>query len=121
MLPLLVKLITHRVRRAKVPFFIRPVVKGIATQIDRTFTDGELRTHFGWIEQALEGQTYFAGDAFSAADIQMSYPVQASFLRADMLPERPNTRAWLDRVQARAAFQKALEVGGEPVMGAPSR
>ena len=67
MLPLLVKLISSGVRAAKVPFFIRPIAKAIANKIDTNFTDGELKTHFGWIEKALEGKTYFAGEAFSAA------------------------------------------------------
>ena len=87
-------------------------------RIDATFTDGELKAHFGWIETALEGKNYFAGETFSAADIQMSYPIQASFARADMLPDRPNTQAWLDRVQSRPAFKTALEKGGEPIMTA---
>ena len=118
MLPLLLKLITTGLRNAKVPFFIKPISKAIAGKIDATFTDGELKAHFGWIETALEGKTYFAGETFSAADIQMSYPVQASFARADMLPDRPNTQAWLERVQSRPAFKKALEKGGEPIMTA---
>ncbi len=117
MSPLLVKLITSSLRTAKVPFFIRPIARAIAGKIDGNYTDGELKNHFGWIETALQGKSYFAGDAFSAADIQMSYPIQASFARADMLPDRPNTRAWLDRVQSRPAFLKALEAGGEPIMG----
>ena len=121
MLPLLVKPITSSLRTAKVPFFIKPVVKAIAAKIDGNFTDGELRTHFGWIEEALKGKTYFAGDAFSAADIQMSYPIQASFTRADMLPARPNTSAWLERVQSRPAFLKAIEKGGEPIMTSAPR
>ncbi len=118
MLPLLLKLITTGLRNAKVPFFIKPISKAIAGKIDATFTDGELKAHFGWIETALESKTYFAGETFSAADIQMSYPIQASFSRADMLPDRPNTQAWLDRVQSRPAFKKALEKGGEPIMTA---
>ena len=121
MLPLLVKLITSSLRTAKLPFFIKPVAKAIAAKIDGNFTDGELRTHFGWIEEALEGKIYFAGDRFSAADIQMSYPIQASFARADMLPARPNTSAWLERVQSRPAFLKALEKGGEPIMSSTPR
>ena len=67
MLPLLLKLITTGVRTAKVPFFIKPIAKAIAAKIDGNFTDGELKAHFGWIEKALEGKTYFAGDVFSAA------------------------------------------------------
>ena len=67
---LLVKLITSGVRGAPVRFFIKPIAKAIANKIDGNFTDGELTAHFGWIEKALEGKSYFAGDAFSAADIQ---------------------------------------------------
>lgn len=116
MLPLLVKLITSGVRAAPLPFFIKPIAKAIANKIDHNFTDGELTTHFGWIETALEGKSYFAGDAFSAADIQMSYPIQASFARAEMLPDRPNTRAWLERVESRPAFKRAVDKGGQPIM-----
>ena len=116
MQPLLVKLITSGVRAAKLFFLIKPIATAIADKIDRTFTDGELTTHFEWVEQALEGKDYFAGDTFSAADIQMSYPVQASFARGHLLPDRPNTKAWLDRVQSRPSFIKALEKGGEPIM-----
>lgn len=118
MLPLLVKLITSGVRGARLPFFIKPIAKTIANKIDENFTDGELQAHFGWIEQALEGKTYFAGEQFSAADIQMSYPIQASFARADVFPARPNTSAWLERVQSRPAFATALQKGGEPIMTA---
>ena len=77
MLPLLVKLITSGVRGAPVPFFIKPIAKAIANKIDGNFTDGELTAHFGWIEKALEGSRTSRG-MFSAADIQMSYPIEAS-------------------------------------------
>ena len=115
MLPLLVKLITSGVRAAPLPF-IKPIAKATATQIAHNVTDGEQTPHYGWIETALEGKTYFAGDAFSAADIQMSYPIQASFARAEMLPDRPNTRAWLERVESRPAFKRAVDKGGQPIM-----
>ncbi len=116
MTPILVKLLTTGIRNAPVPFFIKPIGAVVASQVDRIFTDGELRAHYGWVEEALSRSSYFVGDTFSAADIQMSYPVQASFARAGVLPNRPNTRAWLDRVEARPAFKKAFELGGEPIM-----
>jgi glutathione S-transferase len=118
MTPLLVKLLTTGIRNASVPFFVKPIVRAIAAKVDKTFTDGELNAHFGWIEQALSDREYFAGGAFSAADIQMSYPIQASFVRGGMLLERPNTSAWLKRVESREAFKKAVEKGGEPMLRA---
>lgn len=117
--PLLVKLITSGVRNAPLPFFIKPIAKRIADKIDANFTNGELSTHFGWIETALANRDYFAGQTFTAADIQMSYPVQGSFVRANDLPHRPATRAWLERIQARDAYQRALKKGGPPIMPAP--
>ena len=76
------------------PFFIKPIAKAIANKIDHNFTDGELTTHFGWIETALEGKTYFVGDAFSAADIQMSYPIKRAARAETKSPDRSNTRAF---------------------------
>ena len=116
MTPILVKLITTGIKNAPVPFFIKPIGATVAGMVDKTFTNGELRAHFGWVEESLSTGTYFVGETFSAADIQMSYPVQASFARQDLLPNRPYTRAWLDRVEARPAFKKAFELGGEPIM-----
>jgi glutathione S-transferase len=118
MTPLLVKLLTTGIRKAAVPFFVKPLVRAIAAKVDKTFTDDELSAHFGWIEQALSDRAYFAGGVFSAADIQMSYPIQASFARGELVPQRPKTRAWLKRVESRSAFKKAVEKGGEPVLRA---
>lgn len=116
MTPMIVKLITTGMKNTKLPFFIKPIVKSIAKKIDQSFTDGEIQTHFGWIEKFLSEHQYFAGDHFSAADIQMSYPIQASFVRSDVFPNRPFTQAWLDRVQSRSAYQQALIKGGAPIM-----
>jgi len=116
MTPILVKLLTGGIRHASVPFFMRPIMRIIANRVDNAYTDDELITHFGWIESALSEQEYFAGHRFSAADIQMSYPIQGSFVRGDILPERPHTTAWLERVESRPAYQRALEKGGEPML-----
>ena len=107
--PLLVKLITNRMRHSPVPFFIRPLVRTIASKLDTAFTDPELAAHFGWIEQTLAAQAYFAGERFSAADIQMSYPIQASFLRGNVLPSRPHTRAWLDRMESYRIIEECMK------------
>jgi glutathione S-transferase len=113
--PLLVKLIFLKLRGDAVPWLIRPIARGIADTVDKTFTNGELTAHFGWVEQWLSENEHFAGD-FSAADIQMSYPVEASLSRAG-LEERPATTAWLARMRARPAYAKALELGGPPIPG----
>ncbi|MCB9759688.1 MAG: glutathione S-transferase [Alphaproteobacteria bacterium] len=109
--PLLVKLIMDTVRNAPLPFFVKPFAKGVAEKVDGSYTNAELERHFTYLDRALADAPYFAGEEFTAADIQMSYPVQAGMGRADA-GSRPNVRAWLDRVTARPAYHRAVEKGG---------
>lgn len=113
--PLLVKLIFETTKQ-KAPFFLRPVAKAIAAGVNQAFLGPQLATHFGFVESELGKSEWFAGDELTAADVQMSYPVEASFVR-DRGPERPNTRKWLDRVHARPAYQRAIGKGGPVMLG----
>lgn len=112
MTPLLVKLITSRIRTAKVPFFVKPIARGIADKTDGNYTDPELQTHFAHIEAHLGEHDYFAGDAFSAADIQMAYGLVAGVDRAGLGGEVPNIAGWIDRIKGRDAYARAVEAGG---------
>jgi glutathione S-transferase len=112
--PLLVKLLCSKVRTAPVPFFVKPIAKEIAGKVDDNFTNPELVKHFAFIEAELAKSKWFAGDELSAADVQMSFPMEASMMRAT--GERPRMQAWLDAVRARPAYQRAIEKGG-PVAG----
>lgn len=111
MAPLLVKLIVGKMRGDSVPFFVRPVAKGIADKIDGTFTDAEITKHFAFIEAHLSSREWFAAGQLTAADVQMSFPMEAGLARAG-IPIGPGTRAWMERIQKRPAYQKALEKGG---------
>lgn len=110
--PLLLKLITLNVRAAKVPFFVKPIARRIAEQIDASFTDAEIERHFSFLDAELAGRPFFAGEEFSAADIQMFYSVDAGRARADHV-DRPHLQDWLDRVRARAGYKRAVARGGE--------
>ena len=114
--PLLVKLIITRLREAPMPFFVKPIARGIADKIDGSYTDPALELHLGFIEKTLGERAYFAGDEFSIADIQMFYPVEAALLRAG--GKYPNMSAWRDRVVSRPAYQRAEAKGGTAVPGA---
>ena len=108
--PLLVRLIFTRLRAAPMPFFIKPIARGIADKVDASYTDPALDLHLGFIEQTLAKRPYFAGEEFSIADIQMFYPVEASLARAK--GDYPQMAAWRDRVTGRPAYQKAEARGG---------
>lgn len=113
--PLLLKLI-FTIVKTKAPFLVRPVAKAIAAGVEKQFIDPQLTTHFGFIEAELAKSTWFAGEEPTAADFQMSYAIEGSFMR-DLGFERPKSKAWLERVHARPAYQRALEKGGPVMMG----
>ena len=68
--------------------------------------------HLDWLESELAGRDWFAGDAFTAADIMMSFPLEAARHRAGLDARRPNLTDWLERIHARPAYGAALAKGG---------
>jgi glutathione S-transferase len=111
--PLLLKLIFDRVESAPAPFFVRPVARAIARKVKGTFVTPQLETHLGFIEGELARSPWFAGDELTAADVQMSFPLEAARSRAGVTEAtRPHIDAWLRRIHARPAYRRALEKGG---------
>jgi len=113
MSPLLLSLIFRRMPQAPMPFFARPIVRGVAARVMQTFVDPQLRLHFDYMESELARSAWFAGDEFSAADIQMSFPVEAGKARGLVDAQRPRLANFLERIHARPAYQRAMEQGGE--------
>jgi glutathione S-transferase len=71
-----------------------------------------LDAHLEWLESELGGRDWFAGDEFTAADIMMSFPLEACRARAGLDARRPNLTDWLERIHARPAYGEALAKGG---------
>ncbi len=110
-MPILVmKLIFGRVPGA-VPALIRPVARAIVKGVESSFLNPNLQRHLDFIESELGKSQWFAGAEFSAADVQMSFPAEAAAVRGAGV-DRPNTEAFLKRIHARPAYQRALERGG---------
>ncbi len=109
---LVMKLVFDQVRKAPVPFFIKPVVKGVADQVTKSFLMPNITQQLGFIESTLASQAWFAGAEFSAADVQMSYPLEAAAERVGLGASHPHITAWLQRIHARPAYQRALAQGG---------
>jgi glutathione S-transferase len=110
--PLLLKLIFEKIPQAPMPFFVKPIAKGISAKVLAAMVDPNLKRQLDFMEGELGKSEWFAGDAFSAADIQMSFPVEAAAQRAGLDASRPKLMAYLKRIHARPAYQKALERGG---------
>ncbi|WP_420978373.1 glutathione S-transferase family protein [Burkholderia gladioli] len=114
--PLLLKLVALRIAQAPMPFFARPIARKISSTLQSSFVDPQLKLHLGYVNAALRETGWFVGDSFSAADVQMSFPLEAAASRADTLAQLPAIRAFLERIHARPAYQRALERGGPYAM-----
>jgi glutathione S-transferase len=91
---------------------VRPIVRGIAGRAQTRFIDPQLVAHFDYWEGELEKSEWFAGDDFSAADIMMSFPLEAAADRGGVRVGRPKVAALLKKIHVRPAYRKALERGG---------
>lgn len=116
MSPLLVSLIFAKTTQAPVPIFIRPIAAAIAAGVRAKFINPQLKTHFDFIESELGRREWFAGDSLTGADIQMSFPIEAGAVRFGF-HNRPNLKRFLEKIHARPAYKKALEVGGPFSLG----
>ena len=112
MTPLLMKLVFDRVESGPAPFFVKPVARAIAHKVKSMYIQPQIEQHLDYLEAELSQHLWFAGAEFSAADIQMSFPLEAAAARAGLDGRRPHLRAFLDRIHARPAVQRALERGG---------
>lgn len=115
--PLLLKLVFRRVETSPMPFFVKPIAKGIAHKVQHGFVDPQLKLHLNYLEGELGKSAWFAGDAFSAADIQLSFPLEAFAARGGLDASYPRLSAFLQRIHARPAYQRALQQGGEYRLG----
>jgi glutathione S-transferase len=110
--PLFLKLIMDRLEEAPAPFFARPVLRSAARAMKKTFVLPRLEENVSFIEGELEKGSWFVGDKFTAADIQMSFPVRAALARADAGKPHARLEDFVKRIEARPAHQRAIERGG---------
>jgi len=111
--PLLLKLVFDRMESGPAPFFLKPLLRGIAGKVKGAFIEPQLKLHLDYVESELAKSTWFTGNELTAADIQMSFPLEAARARAGLASDRPHSIAFLERIHARPAYQRALEQGGE--------
>ncbi|MGC1522496.1 MAG: glutathione S-transferase [Steroidobacteraceae bacterium] len=110
--PLLLKLVFDRVANAPAPWPISAIARRIAGRVQNSFIAPQLQRHLDYMEAELAARPWFAGEEFTAADIQMSFPLEAAALRAGLNASRPQLMGFLERIHARDAYQRALTRGG---------
>ncbi len=109
---LLLKFVFARVRSAPMPFFMKPVARLIADSVSARVTDPNLAAHLAFLNDALTISPWCAGPSFTAADIQMSYPMQSLVARGAHLDVPARIVEYVSRLQARPAYQRAVQKGG---------
>jgi glutathione S-transferase len=110
MTPLLLKLVFTALP-ARAPGLLKGLVKGIANGALKGFVEPQLKTHVDYWDAELAKSPWFAGTDFTAADIMMSFPLEAGAARADAA-SRPHVKAFLEKIHARPAYREALKRGG---------
>ena len=112
-MPLMIlALILRRIETAKMPFFARPIARGIVGKVRGGFLDPNIDRHMAFMEQTLAESAWFCGDQMTAADVQMSFALEAAEARTDLQAGYPALAGFLDQIRARPAYQRALARGG---------
>jgi glutathione S-transferase len=111
--PLLLKLLFDRVETGPMPFFVRPVARAIARRAKAGYVQPNIDRILDFMDSELRERDWFAGAEFSAADVQMSFPLEAAVIRGGLDAKRPRLMDFLARIHARPAYRRAIEKGGE--------
>ena len=112
-MPLMIlSLIMRRIAAAPMPFFVKPVARGIVARVRSGYLDPNLERNLAFLESSLGNSEWFCGERMTAADIQMSFAVEAAAVRTDLRDDCPRRADFLARSHARPAYRAALEKGG---------
>lgn len=109
---LVMQLVFRNLPRQPMPFFVRPVARGLCRAVQQRLIQPNLSTALAYIDSQLAQQPWFAGEQLTLADVQMAFAVEALVSLVDQAPAHPHVQAYLERVHARPAWQRALAQGG---------
>lgn len=109
--PLLISLIFNMIPR-RAPVFLRWLFKPMFRQLRVRIVDADLQRAFAYIEAELAQSTWLAGEQLTAADIQMSFPLDAGYNSLRLQEACPRIGALLKRMEDRPAYQRAVAKGG---------
>ncbi|WP_420464726.1 glutathione S-transferase [Panacagrimonas sp.] len=94
------------------PALLRPLMRAIEGKVKTAFLGPQIKLHLDYLESELGRSEWFAGPEFSAADVQMSFPLEAAASRGGLDASRPRLATFLQKIHARPAYQRALAKGG---------
>ena len=113
---LVMKLVFMTIPTQPMPFFVRPLARELCKKVQQQLIDPNVSSSMAFIEQHLGQHPWFAGELLTLADFQMSFAVSALTSRVKDAAAAPNLAAYVQRMQARPAYQRALAKGGPVIM-----
>lgn len=113
---LVMQLVFDSIPRQPMPFFVRPVARALCAGVQEKLIQPNVQAALAFMENHLAQHRWFAGEHLSLADFQMSFAVEAALARGAAASAWPHLHAYLQRIQARPAYQRALEKGGPVLM-----
>lgn len=100
------------IRNAPVPFFLKPITRGVADKVDGSFVNPELKKHCTFLEDYLTESSgeFFAGDKLTGADIMIHFGLEAGTKRVPLSETSfPKLYEYMRRMQQRDAYQRAAK------------
>lgn len=110
--PMVMSLFLQRMETAPMPFFARPIAKKMTQAVRDAYLDHTTEALFGFAQSELQSSTWIAGETFTAADIMISFPLEAAVQRSPIAQKMTVIKDYVARLQARPAYQAALKRGG---------
>ncbi len=110
--PLVLALLLGRMESAPMPFFAKPIARKLAKGVRDGYLDHTVKALFDYADAELSARAWFAGDNFTAADIIMSFPLEAAVTRVPAVQKSRAIAGFLKRIHDRPAYARALEKGG---------
>ncbi|HEY6353209.1 MAG TPA: glutathione binding-like protein, partial [Burkholderiaceae bacterium] len=109
--PLVMTLVLGRIKKAG-PFFVKPIARRIADTVLDGFVMPNIKRQLDFMEAELAGRPWFTGSELTAADVQMSFPLEVAAVRGGLGAQYPRLADFLARIHARPTYQAALKRGG---------
>jgi glutathione S-transferase len=108
---LVFKLVLDQLEKQSPPL-MRPIAQMVTGSVKRSYINPQIELNLNYQEAELGNSQWFVGNEFTAADIQMSFPVEAAAAQVGLGASRPKLMDFLQRIHARPAYQRALKRGG---------
>ncbi|MBH46838.1 MAG: glutathione S-transferase [Halobacteriovorax sp.] len=113
MMPLMMTLLFAKIEASPMPFIVKPIVKGLSKTVRASFITPQRNLHLNFLNEHLGKNKWFCGNEFSAADIQLSFPIESASHFKGFTKDFPALISFLKQIKERPAYQKAQAVGGE--------